>query len=160
MKKIILVFDCIRDPRDLANMIHLAIATNTKIVLTGNSLSPTHYKVINILKSWIKEINEKEIMKIVKIEQDYFKFIKKIKKEKYKTYGTSPNIGQNLFEKDLSKKNHAIIFGTESSGLTKEKMNSLDGILKIPMKNNTKFFTLTAIAPTITYEILRQKKLI
>jgi len=37
LDKIILVFDCLRDPRDLAQVIHLALAANTKIILDAKN---------------------------------------------------------------------------------------------------------------------------
>lgn len=165
MDKLVLVFDCLRDPRDLAQIIHLSIATNTKIILTGNSLSQNHYKVINILKSWVpkfneKGFNEKSISKTVLIEPDYFKCVEKLKKEGFVVFGTSSNTGKNLFSSSLSKGKHAIVFGTETSGLSKSKIAVLDGLLCVPMKNNTSFFTISVIAPVICFEVLRQKKLI
>lgn len=160
LDKLILVFDCLKDPRDMANIIHLSLATNTKVILTGNSLPKNHYKVLKILNSWIPNISEKEIEKKVKNEMDFFKCIEKLKKNKYTIYGTSPNFGENFYKKDFRKLKHAIIFGTESSGLSKEKITKMEEIVQIPMKNNTRFYTITTIAPAITLEILRQKKLI
>ncbi len=160
MDKLVLVFDCLRDPRDLASMIHLAFATNTKIILTGNSLPPNHYKVLNILASWAPNISENEINKKVQVQQDFSKCIKKLKQKKYTIFGTSANFGTNFYKKDFTKEKHAIVFGTETSGLSKQKVQELEEILMVPMKNKTKFYTIPSITPAITLEILRQKKLI
>lgn len=160
MEKLILIFDCLKDPRDMASMIHLALATNTKIIITGNSLPKNHYKVIKILNSWIPNITEEEINKKVRAEQDFFKCIEKLKKNKYTIYGTSPNFGTNFYKKNFTKGNHALVFGTESSGLSKQKIEKMEEMLQVPMKNNAKFYTITTITPAMTLEILRQKKLI
>ena len=52
-REIILLCDSLRDPRDLAQLIHLSLATNTKLELTGSSVAPTHPKVLNIINSWL-----------------------------------------------------------------------------------------------------------
>jgi len=160
LDKLVLIYDCLRDPRDIAQIIHLAFATNTKAILTGNSLSLAHFKVVNILKSWLPEVNEKTILKLVSFEPDYFKCVKSLKKKGFVIFGTSPKAKISLFSSNLSKGKHAIVFGTETSGLSKAKTSVLDGMLSVPMQNKTNFFTISAIAPVICFEGLRQKKLI
>ena len=141
-------------------MIHLGLAAGVEIELTGNSLSPTHLKVINIIDSWINNFRDNQTLEHVSIHSDFEKRIKALKKQGYEIIGTSPNTGENLFSADFSKGKQVIVFGTETTGLSKEKMSLLDKTLKVPMQNNTKFFTISAIAPVFTYEALRQKKLI
>ncbi|MFA5931696.1 MAG: TrmH family RNA methyltransferase [archaeon] len=159
-KKVVLLFDCLRDPRDLAQMVHLGLATDTEIELTGNSIQPTHQKVINIIDSWIHNFRDNQTLEHVSIHQDFEKRIKALKKQGYEIVGTSPNVGTNLFNFDFSNGKQVIVFGTETSGLSKEKMALLDKMIKVPMQNGTKFYTITAIAPVFAYEALRQKKLI
>lgn len=159
-KKLVLLFDSLRDPRDLAQMIHLGLATDTEIELTGSSIPPTHQKVINIIDSWVLNFKDNQELEHVSIHSDFEKRIKALKKQRYEIIGTSPNTGKNFFDVDLSAGKQVIVFGTETSGLSKEKMSLMDKMVKIPMKNETRFFTITAIAPVFAYETLRQKKLI
>ena len=159
-KKLILLFDSLRDPRDLAQMIHLGLACDIEIELTGSSLHPTHQKVINIVDSWVDNFRDKPLLSHVSIHSDFEKRIKALKKQGYTIVGTSPNTGTSFFESDFSGGKHVIVFGTETTGLIKEKMSLMDKMVKIPMQNKTKFFTIGAIAPVFAYEVLRHKKLI
>lgn len=159
-KEIILVFDCLRDPRDIAQVIHLSLATNTKSILTGNSLLLDNFKTINILKSWITNVDIKQVEQFVTFESDYNKCISSLKKKGFTLVGTTPNNAKNLYSSKFSKGKHAMVFGTESSGLSEQKKVVLDTMIKVPMLNGTNFFTISAIAPAITLEIMRQKKLI
>ncbi len=159
-KDIILLFDSIRDPRDLAEMILLGIALGAGIELTGSSLPKDHYKVIKIINSWINGFREKPSLENVKTFPDFFKRIKTLKKQGYTIIGTSPSAKNSLYKTDLSKGRHVIVFGTETSGLSREKMSVLDGVISVPMKKPAEFFTIRAVAPLIAYETARQKKLI
>jgi hypothetical protein len=158
--RVILLFDSLRDPRDLAQMIHLGLAAETKIELTGSSLPPEHNKVINIIESWIPNFRDEQKLSHVSIHKDFSKRILALKKQGYKIIGTASNAKKTLFETNLSRGKHCIVFGTESSGLSKEKLSLMDEIICVPMKNNTRFFTIGTIAPVFLFEALRQKELI
>jgi len=159
-KNIILLFDSIRDPRDLAEMILLGLALDIKIELTGSSLSQNHIKVLNIINSWIPGFKEKPILNGVKSFGDFSKRITQLKKLGYTIIGTSPTANKSLFKTDLSTKKHVIVFGNESSGLSKDKTALMDEMIFVPMKPPVAFFTIRAIAPLIAYEAMRQKNLL
>lgn len=165
-KSLILLFDSIRDPRDIAEVIHLGLAAGIGIEFCGNSIEPTHYKVTGILNSWMPGFKEHPQLGHVKVVPDFAKRIRQLKKLEYEIIGTTSHKSleskkcENLFESNLSKGKQVIIFGTESSGLSESKIGLTDRMLCVPMKNNTKFFTIRAIAPVFAFEALRQKKLI
>jgi len=158
--KLVLLFDSFRDPRDLAQMIHLGLAAGIEIELTGSSLPKNHQKVINIIDSWIPDFRNKQTLDHVLVHSNFEKRIKALKKQGYTIIGTSPNTGEDFFSINLSEGKHVIVFGSESSGLSREKMALMDKVVKIQMKNKTRFFTIGAVAPVFAYETLRQKKLI
>jgi hypothetical protein len=160
--KLILLFDSLRDPRDLAEVIHLGLAADIRIELTGSSLNPNHQKVINILDSWLLGFRNNPKLGHVSIHTDFAKRIIALKKQGYKIIGTSSHSGKNLFNSGeiFSNGKQAIVFGTETSGLSREKIALMDEMLFVPMKNETKFFTIRAIAPVFAFEALKQKKLI
>jgi tRNA G18 (ribose-2'-O)-methylase SpoU len=135
----------------------LGLAANVDIELTGSSIPPTNQKVINIIDSWILDFRNNINLKHVFIHNDFEKRIKALKRQGYEIIGTSPDKGSDFFSLDLSKGKHVIVFGTETSGLSKDKMNLMNKMAKIKMQNGTKFFTIGAIAPVFTYETLRQK---
>ena len=152
--------DSIRDPRDLAQLVHLSLATNTRLELTGSSISPNHPKVLNIISSWLPGFKDSPNLKLVRESADLFKRVKELKKKGFAVVGTSSHEGSNLFGANLSKGKHAIVFGTETSGLSEAKMRAMDVMLRVPMKNGAKFFTLGTVVPVFTYEALRQKNIL
>lgn len=158
-KDIILLFDSIRDPRDIAEVIHLGLAANINIEFTGSSLLPTHQKVLAIIDSWIPGFRANPKLKHFSFHEDFEKRILELRKKGFSIIGTSPHTGYSLFESNLSKGKHVIVFGTETSGLSGEKIRLMDEMLCVPMENGTKFFTIRSIAPMFAYEAIRQKKL-
>jgi len=159
-EKLILLFDSIRDPRDIAEVIHLGLALDIGIEFTGSSLYPEHPKVVNIINSWIPGFIDNKKLSHVSIHHDFSKRINVLKKNGYSIIGTASNANKSLGSADFSKGKQVIVFGTESSGLSKEKIAQVDEMLCVPMKNGTSFFTIRAIAPVFAFEALRQKKLI
>jgi tRNA(Leu) C34 or U34 (ribose-2'-O)-methylase TrmL len=152
-----IIVDTIRDPRDLAELVHLAIATNREVDVTGNSIRYDHPKVAGIIGSWKPEFREKPQLDTVKYASDFFAKVNELRSRGYTVVGTSPNFGDSLFETDFSRGKQAIVFGTEVGGLSKQKVAALDKIVKVPMLNGTRFYTLRTVIPIIVHEILRQK---
>jgi len=155
-----LLFDAIKGPRDLAEVLHLALATGRKVYITGKSIRHDHNKVKGLIDSWKPGFRNNPKINNLEYEEDYFSQIYKLRKKGYTIVGTSPNTGQSLFETDFSKEKQVIVFGTETSGLNKEKMAKVDYTIRVPMQNNTRFYTLATVTPIIVYEIMRQKGLL
>ncbi len=156
-KELILLFDSLRDTRDMAEIIHLGLALDLKIELTGSFIEPSNYKVIKIIDSWLPGFKEKPLMPHVKTFPDFFARIRQLKAKGWEIIGTSSNSKNSLFSSNLSKGKQVIVFGTETSGLSKSKLALMDSVLSIPMKNNTKFFTIRTAAPIFAFDALRQK---
>ena len=70
--------------------------------------------------------------------------------------GTSQNANKDLYTFDFTKNETVLVFGTESSGLTKQKAEYLDELIKIPMDDRCKFLTLPTAVPIVAYEFYRQ----
>jgi len=159
-KNVILVLDAIKDPQDMAQVIHFAISQDLHIIITGKSIPPWHINVSNIISSWLAGYQSDSglLKKHVSVKTDYFKCMEKLKKDGYKLIGTSPNFGENLFTHSFGTDKVALIFGTESSGLSREKTNVLDGNVCVPMLNDTQFYTIGLIAPAIAFEAIRQNR--
>jgi hypothetical protein len=152
-----LLFDTIKDPRDLAEVLHLAIATNRQVDITGKSIRHDHKKVAGVIGSWKPGFKQNPQMAGVEYADDFFSKVSALKRQGYKIIGTTPNSGPSLFETDLSRGKQAIVFGTEVGGLSKKKMEVLDGIIRVPMQGGTRFYTLRTVVPVIVHEIMRQK---
>jgi len=154
-----LVFDCLRAPYDWANILQTVIAVgDCEIYVTGNSIRHDHPKVLGKVASWSKSIKERGLPKLsIHYVFSFLDCIQGLKAKKIITIGTSPYAEESFYGLDLSGDNLAIVFGTESSGLTKEKSDLIDKMVKLPMSPALDFMTLSVVVPTIVYEIKRQQ---
>ena len=153
-----LIFDCLRSPYDFANILQVALATGKcEMHITGNSLHHDHPKVLGKVSSWSKSIREKGLPNL---EIHYWPTLedcaKALKAQGIRLIGTSPHVKKSFYQLDLRKDNYAIVFGTESSGLSQEKAALLDEMVNIPMSSDLDFMTLSVVVPIIVYEAIRQ----
>ena len=70
--------------------------------------------------------------------------------------GTSPHSKKSVFDLDLSEGKNIFVFGTESGGLSRDKMSKLDELVSVPATAEVPFLTLPTVVPIITYEYYRQ----
>jgi len=152
MQRIGLLFDCLRAPYDLAHIYQVAAALgNCDLYLTGNSIDTKHKKILSKVKSWGIE-NLSEFREFETLESA----VSELHNEGKYLIGTSPYANNDLYDLDLTKHDSIIVFGTESSGLTKRKSLLLNDLVKIPMAAQCKFLTLPTVVPVVAYEFYRQ----
>lgn len=160
-KMLKLVFDCLRAPYDWANILQAVLAVGEcELYITGNSLRHDHPKVVGKVKSWSKKLTKQGLPPL---RINYFSSLVecavKLKKQNIKLIGTSSYAKKSFYDLDLKEDNFAIVFGTETSGLTKEKIALLDDMVRLPMSDNLDFMTLSVVVPIVIYEAKRQKGL-
>ena len=151
MKKIELLFDAIRSPADIANMIQLGMALDAKLYMTGNSIPHTNPKISGKLRSWHIQTDPN-----IEYNDSYHNMIETLRKQGRTLIGTSPRATKNFYDLDLSKINPVFVFGTETSGLSAEKQGHLDEMVFMPMSKNLDFMTLSVVVPAIAYDLHRQ----
>lgn len=152
-----ILVDTIKDPRDFAELVHLAMATDRTVDVTGNSIHHAHPKVAGVINSWKPGFREHPELARVHYSQDFFERVKALKAQGYQVIGTSPNFGDSLFESNFSKGKQVVVFGTEVGGLSKAKIGVLDKVVRVPMTGETRFYTLRTVIPVVVHEMLRQK---
>lgn len=154
MQRIGLLFDCLRAPYDIAHIYQVAVALgNCDLYMSGNSIDPRHKKIISKVQSWgIEEIPSFRKFESLDDAANH------LHSEGKYLIGTSPHTNNDIYEYDFTKNNSVIVFGTESSGLTKRKSLLLDDLVKIPMDSRCKFLTLPTAVPVAAYEFYRQIK--
>lgn len=152
MERIELLFDCLRAPYDASHIIQVAMALgNCDLYLSGRSLDLNNKKVLSKIHSWgIPTLPH------VKIFETFDEAVETLHREGRYLVGTMPGIQRTIYEIDFTKGNLVVVFGTESSGLGKRKMDKLDDIVSIPMSNSLQFLTLTVAVPIVAYEFYRQ----
>lgn len=156
MKKVELLFDALRSPYDMAHIIQIAQSIDAKVYTSGNSLSFDIPKVKSKVRSW----NIKDGFKAT----HYATFEEAVNDLRGKgkfLLGTSGETDKILYDVKLPlNQDIVIVFGTESSGLTKAKQAMLDDVVKLPMdKSKVDFLTLPVAASAMAYELYRQYSL-
>lgn len=153
-----LIFDCLRSPYDWANILQVVLATGRcELHITGNSLRHDHYKVRGKVGSWSKRIRQEGMPDLaIRYWPTLEECAKALKAEGIRLIGTSSHVTESFYELDLSQGDYAIVFGTESSGLSQEKAKLLDEIVVIPMSDVLDFMTLSVVVPVVVYEAIRQ----
>lgn len=154
MKKVELLFDTIRSPYDMAHIVQIAESIDAVVYTSGkNSLSFDIPKVRTKVKSWnitddFKEIHYKTFEEAIKDLKAKGKFL----------IGTSGETDTIFYDVKLpANQDIVIVFGTETTGLTHEKQQMLDAIVKLPMnKSKVDFLTLPVAVSAIAYELYRQ----
>jgi len=155
-----LIYDCLRAPYDIANILQVVLATGAcELHISGQSLHHDHSKVLGKIGSWSTKIRKSGLPDLSIYYYDSFEECAKIMHSKgIRLIGTSPQAKKSFFEMDLKGENFAIVFGTEVGGLSKQKMTLVDEVVKIPMNNQLDFMTLSVVTPIVVYEILRQQQ--
>jgi len=154
-----LVYDCIRDPYDIANVLQVVLALeNCELYFAGNSLRHDHPKVASKIGSWSSKIRKNGYPAF---NIHYYSSLENLaddfKKRKIRLIGTSPAAKKSFYELNLKKDDFSVVFGTETTGLSKNKALIMDELVKIPMSNEIDFMTLSVITPVVAYEIARQQ---
>jgi len=156
-----LIYDCLRAPYDIANVIQVILATDgaCELHITGQSLRHDHPKALGKIGSWSAKIRKHGLPDLpIHYHDSLEECAEVIHANGIRLIGTSPQATNSFFETDLSGNDFAIVFGTEVGGLSKPKMALMDEVVQIPMGNQLDFMTLSVITPIVVYEVLGQQR--
>lgn len=154
MRKVELLFDIIRSPYDMAHIVQIAESIDAVVYTSGkNSLSFDTPKVRTKVRSWNIKSNFKEIH-----YETFEEAVKDLRAKGKYLIGTSGETDKIFYDVKLpANQDIVIIFGTETSGLTREKQQLLDDVVKLPMdKSKVDFLTLPVAVSAMAYELYRQ----
>jgi len=146
-----LLFDALRSPYDAAHIIQTSKALDAKIYLSGASIDFSNSKITSKVKSWGIE-GFPEIQRY----ETFDEAVEDLHGMGKNLIGTSPNYGQDFYELNLAQGENVIVFGTETSGLSKAKAGQLDNIVRLPMAESCSFLTLPTVVPAMAWEFYRQ----
>lgn len=151
MNRTIFLYDCIRSPFDIAQIIQMRAKTNIEVVTSRSSLPYNHQKVLQ--KCSIKKSNIKQIINYENLEE----LIRDYKKNNFMLVGTSPVSCKSLYDLDIKNKDIVFVYGNESSGLPAKVQDMMDEMIILPMNvENLDFMTLPVVTGAITVETYRQ----
>lgn len=154
MRKVELLFDNIRSPYDMAHIVQIAESIDAVVYTSGkNSLTFDIPKVKTKIGSWNIKGNFHEIH-----YETFEDAIKNLKAKGKFLVGTSGETDKIFYDVKLPvDQDIVIVFGTETSGLTHEKQQLLDEVVKLPMdKSKVDFLTLPVAVSAMAYELYRQ----
>ncbi|MFA6694672.1 MAG: TrmH family RNA methyltransferase [Bacillota bacterium] len=151
-----LVYDCLKAPYDIANILQIVLATEKcELHLTGQSLRHDYPKVLGKVGSWSEKIRRSGLPDLPIYYYDSLEeCVKTMHAKGIRLIGTSPQAAKSLFDVDLSGDDLAIVFGTEVGGLSKSKMALVDEVVQIPMSGPLDFMTLSVITPLLSTRFL------
>lgn len=154
-----LVYDCIMAPYDISNILQIALAAgDCELYFTGRSLRHDHPKVISKISSWSSKFRKEGYSNLnIQYYATFENLANEFKEKGIRLIGTSPAAKKSFYELNFEKNDFAIVFGNEITGLTKNKVAVLDDLVKIPMRGEIDFITLSMITPIVIYEIARQQ---
>ncbi|HVR73138.1 MAG TPA: TrmH family RNA methyltransferase [Planctomycetota bacterium] len=141
---IILAYDAIRDPRDLAEVIHLAAGFGAEVHLIGRSIDPRHWKVVRKLRSWRPALAERPLEIEVKRFADVRSWSWEARSRGLEIAGTVLSGGGRPWtdssERPLSPP-VSVLFGEETRGLSPEAVSACGALWTLPLAGGT-FYTL------------------
>jgi len=142
---IILAYDSIKDPRDLAEVLHLAAGFGAEVHLLGKSLSPSHWKVLRKLKSWRPRLAERPLeMRVSRLDL-MLDWVKATRAQGFSIVGTVIEGGDRPGSEPAStlpRPRIAFLFGEETSGLSQEARAHCDHLWTLPLGVGGQFYTL------------------
>ncbi len=139
----VIILDNIKDPGNLGTIIRSAVAFNYEtIILSKECVDIYNPKVVRASEGMLFNIN----IRINNLNDE----INNLKELGYKIYGTNVNNGK-LPQKENNK--HALIIGSEASGMNKELDNLIDENLYIKMNNLCESLNAGVSASILMYEL-------
>ena len=153
MRKVELLFDALRAPYDMAHIVQIAQSIDAVVYTSGSSLSFDMPKVHSKVRSW----NIPDGFK-AKHYVNFEDAVRDLHAQGKYLIGTSGETSKIFYDVELPKdRDVVIVFGTESSGLTRAKQAMLDDVVKLPMdKSKVDFLTLPVAVSAMAYELYRQ----
>lgn len=154
-----IVLDCLKSPYDFANMIQVVLASQAcEAHITGNSLHHMHDKIRGKVASWSSNIRMQGYSDLPIYYHDTLEqCCSDLKAKGLKIIGTSSHATKSFYDLRFADDKTVIVFGTESSGLSRQKITLMDEMVKIPQSNKIDFMTLSIVVPIVVYEYVRQR---
>jgi len=154
-----IILDCIRKAQNLGAVMRLILAADAEVYLTGDVLKHTHPKVKTQMQKWARlpAFADIETLVDVKYADTLEELVNDFRSKGYRIIGTSPHAETIYTDLDYTKDDFAIVFGTEVSGLSREKLEMMDVNVKIPMLGDVDSLNLATSVAVVMYEILRQR---
>jgi tRNA G18 (ribose-2'-O)-methylase SpoU len=149
----ILAYDTIKDPRDLAEVIHLAAGFGVEVHLIGKSLDPKNVKVSRRLRSWRRDPAADPCEFQARRFDDVFRWAETVRARGFETVALTVEGGVPPWSKvtmsgmpGLENRGPpaglAFLLGEETHGLSRRELAVCDQRWSIPLGPGGRFYTL------------------
>ncbi|OEF99426.1 hypothetical protein BHF71_01750 [Vulcanibacillus modesticaldus] len=144
----ILLLDKIQDPGNLGTIIRSADAAGVDAIVLGNGTVELYNP--KVIRSAMGSVFHLPIL-----SADLDEIIAGLKQKNVKIVGTSPYAKHDYFKIDFSEK-IAILVGNESKGLSKERQEQVDQMVKIPIVGQAESLNVAMATSIVLFERVRQ----
>lgn len=144
MRDLLLAYDTLKDPRDLAEVIHLAAGVGAEVNLIGKSLERRHWKVLRKLRSWRPELAEEPrgIERIVPLRfESVAEWIAAARGRGFTVAGSVIEGGTAPWSGSTGER-VAVLFGEETRGLDESALALCNHRWTLPLGPGGKFYTV------------------
>jgi RNA methyltransferase, TrmH family len=145
----ILIIENIEKPGNIGALLRTSDAANVDAILCTNMQTDLYNH--NVIRNSLGCIFSKQVVLCSNEEALTF-----CQKNKISTYATYLHTDKNYYEHDF-KKPTAIIFGTESTGISDFWRDHADHLIKIPMLGKIDSMNVSNSASILLYELVRQR---
>ncbi len=148
-KDIFIVLEAVEKPGNLGAVLRTADATGVAgVILTGSKVDQYHP---NVIRSSIGAVFTVPV--IVSTNEEAYNFLKRFN---FRIYSAALPSYKNLYELDM-KQSIALVFGTESMGLSDFWIDNCDENFTIPMNGIVDSLNISVSVAVSVYEAIRQR---
>jgi len=149
---VVLILDCIQDPRNLGSCLRTANAADVKaVIINKNNSAPINELVF---KTSVGAILDLEIF----IVPNLVNAIKLLKDNNYWVTGLDGNAKKSFYDISFNSAT-AVVLGSEGAGMKKITSTNCDLIASIPISPNIDSLNVSVATGIALFEIKRQKSL-
>ncbi len=150
---LILILDCIEDPRNLGACLRSADAAGVTAVVFGKDKSASITPVTH--KTAAGAVEHLEIFQVTNL----VRAIEGIKEAGVWVYGTAlDEVSQNIYQTNLTGP-IAVVLGNEGKGLRHLVKQSCDHLIYLPMAGEVQSLNVSVATGVALYEVVRQRSL-
>ena len=149
---LILILDCVQDPRNLGACLRTAEAAGVDaVVVPRRKSAPISDTVRKIACGAAERLPIMQITNLARTLED-------LKREGIQVMGTDHNATENLYRADLTGP-LALVLGGEGKGMRRLTRESCDSVMRIPMAGTEACLNVSVAAGVCLFEALRQRRI-
>jgi hypothetical protein len=139
---LLLAYDTLKDPRDMAEVIHLAAGFGGEVELIGKSIDARHPKVLRKLRSWRPRLAERrggiDLHRFAGVRE----WAEAARARGFVLAATVVEGGMPAWSDVAAGARVAVLFGEETRGLRREAIELCDVSWTLPLGEGSSFYTV------------------